>query len=162
MSGAKSKPGAMDHTWTMGRKGEREMVAERMLDAPPARVYAAMNDPALVPKWWGPARFKTQVEQMDVGGRWRILHHGDDGSVYAFHGEYRELTPISKIVRTFVFEGAPQEQMVETITLIPEGKRTRIQMHALFLSVEGLEGMVGSGMEEGMRESWERLAALLA
>jgi uncharacterized protein YndB with AHSA1/START domain len=153
----------MDETWTMGRKGEREMVAERMLDAPPARVYAAMNDPALVPKWWGPARLRTQVEQMDVrvGGRWRILQHDEDGTVYAFHGEYRELTPVSTIVRTFVFEGAPQEEMVESITLLPEGNRTRIQMHALFQSVQGLEGMAGSGMEAGMRESWERLASLL-
>src|SRR6266545_1112456 len=42
------------------------------------------------------------------------------------------------------------------------GRKTRLTVASQFDSLEALEGMVGSGMEDGARETWDRLEELLA
>ena len=38
-----------------------EVVQEMVLDAPRERVWELMNDPDLIPQWWGPAALTTQT-----------------------------------------------------------------------------------------------------
>ncbi len=45
---------------------DREIVTERVFDAPRERVYAAFTDPELIPEWWGPRKTTTTVDVMDV------------------------------------------------------------------------------------------------
>src|SRR5438067_2291937 len=88
---------------------DREILITREFDAPRALVYKATTDPASIPHWWGPAMYATQVDYMDVrvGGGWRFVSRGADGTEFGFHGEYKEIVPPSRIVDTFEFEGTP-------------------------------------------------------
>ncbi len=146
------------------RKSERELVITRTFDAPRELVWKAWTDPARIPHWWGPRRYETIVDVMDVrpGGRWRFRNRDAEGHEFAFHGEYREVVPPERIVQTFEFEGMPGHVSIDTATLEDiGGGRTKVTARSLFASVEDLQAMVASGMEEGARETYDRLGELL-
>jgi uncharacterized protein YndB with AHSA1/START domain len=143
---------------------DREIHVERVFDAPRDRVFAAFTDPQLIPQWWGPHGTTTIVDAMDVspGGSWRFVSHGADGSETAFRGTYREVVAPERIVQTFEWEGMPGHVSVETATFEDLGDRTRLTTTALFHTTEERDGMLSSGMEGGMNETYARLDALLA
>jgi uncharacterized protein YndB with AHSA1/START domain len=53
-------------TTTLTTPSDREIVTERVFDAPRERVFAAFSDPELIAQWWGPRGVTTIVDQMDV------------------------------------------------------------------------------------------------
>ena len=144
---------------------DREIRVERIFEAPGERVFAVMTDPELIPEWWGPRRYTTRVDQMDVrpGGDWRFVCRDEDGSEEGFRGSYRELTPPERIVQTFEWEPMAGYVSLETMTLedIGEG-RTKVTTVSIFFTTEERDGMLNSGMEEGLNETYERLDELLA
>ena len=143
---------------------DREIHIERVFDAPRDRVFAAFTDPELIPQWWGPHGTTTIVDQMDVrnGGGWRFVSRGEDGSQTAFRGTYREITPPERIVQTFEWEGMPGHVSVETATFEDLGDRTKVVATSIFHTTEERDGMLQSGMERGMNETYARLDELLA
>jgi uncharacterized protein YndB with AHSA1/START domain len=143
---------------------DREIHSERVFEAPRDRVFAAFTDPQLIPEWWGPRDSTTVVEQMDVrpGGSWRIVIRHADGRETAFRGTYREVTRPERVVQTFEWEGMPGHVSVETATLEDLGERTRVIATSLFHTTEERDGMLASGMEGGMNETYARLDEVLA
>lgn len=143
---------------------DTELAIEREFDAPRERVYEAYTDRELLEQWWGPRNTTMIVDKLDVkpGGAWRFVHKMEDGSEHGFRGEFRELEPPERLVWTFEWEGMPGEISVETVEFEDLGGRTRVKTISTFDSPEGLEGMLSSGMEDGMNESYERLDELLA
>jgi uncharacterized protein YndB with AHSA1/START domain len=99
-----------------------------------------------------------------AGGQWRFLNRDPQGTEYAFHGVYHEVRAPERIIDTFEFEGLPEAGHVclEKLTLeaLPGG-RTRLTTQSVFQSVADRDGMLQSGMEEGLNDSYERLAELL-
>lgn len=118
-----------DRTTTVSTPTDREVISERIFAASPERVYAAVTDPELVRRWWGPREMETIVDEMDVrpGGHWRFVHRQPDGSETGFSGTYREIVPPERIVGTFEWEGMPGHVLVETTTLEDLGdERTKL------------------------------------
>ena len=141
---------------------DREVRIERVFDAPREKVWRALTDPDLVAKWWGRGH-KLDV-QMDFkrGGHWRFVEHGPKGQTWGFEGRYREITPPSRIEQTFEFDGMPSHVAVETMTLEDLGDgRTKLVTTSLFHTVEDRDGMLQSGMESGVNESYAALDELL-
>jgi uncharacterized protein YndB with AHSA1/START domain len=95
------------------------------------------------------------------GGAWRFVERQTDGNEYGFRGEFREIVPPERLVYTFEFEGAPGHVALETLTFEDLDGKTRLTARSLFDSAEDRDGMLQSGMEEGARETWDRLAELL-
>jgi uncharacterized protein YndB with AHSA1/START domain len=147
------------------KKENLQVVMERVFEATPERLFNIMSDPKLVPQWWGPAQFQTKVDKMDfrVGGEWRFVHVGPGEQEFGFHGVYKEIVPNKKISDTFNFEGIPAgHEMVETMVLEAlDDSKTKATMTSVYQNIQDLEGMVGSGMEGGAVETWERLAELV-
>ena len=144
-------------------QGEREIRIERVFDAPRERVWKALTDPNAVVQWWGRGN-KLVVERMEVerGGHWRFVEHSPQG-VHGFEGRYREVTPPSRIVQTFEWDGMPGHVAVETATLEDMGDgRTRFTAVTLFHTTEERDGMLHSGMAEGLNESHAALDRYLA
>lgn len=137
---------------------------ERWFDAPRDLVWRAHTDPKLIAKWLGPRRLKMRVEVMDVrtGGRYRFVHIEEDGTEYAFHGDYLEVRAPEHIKQTWVFEGMPEASSVEEMTLTEIGGRTRLVATSTFQKKEHIDAHFQQGMEEGMQESYQRLDELLA
>lgn len=149
----------MSETEFVIEPGRQDIVITRVFDAPRDVVFKAITDPDLIPKWWGPRRLDTVVDQMDVrpGGRWRFTHGDDDNNVYGFRGVYHDVVAPERIVQTFEFEGAPGHVALETLTLEDAGGKTRYVARAVHESVEARDAMVESGMEGGARETIDRL-----
>ncbi len=143
---------------------DTELQITREFAAPRDLVFKAMTDPALLARWWGPRKYETIVDHMDVrpGGTWRMRNRAADGGEHAFRGEFREVVPPERIVWTFEYEPLPGHISVETMTLTERDGRTLLTVRDQFASKEDLDGMVESGMESGARESYERLNELLA
>jgi uncharacterized protein YndB with AHSA1/START domain len=142
-----------------------EILVTREFDAPREVVYKAITDRNLIPRWWGPRRLTTTVDKMDVrpGGSWRFVTREADGSESGFRGQYREIVPGEKIVQTFEWEPMLGHISVETATLsdLPDG-RTLLTTRSVFSSKADRDGMVESGMEGGLRETYDRLDEVLA
>jgi uncharacterized protein YndB with AHSA1/START domain len=142
---------------------ELQVRVKRVFNAPREKVWRAVTDPKLVPLWWGPARFETRVDEMDVrvGGKWRFVHQGPDGE-FAFRGVFKEIDEPKLIVQTFEFE--PMAGHINTqsmlLTALSDG-RTNMAVVVQFENLPDLEGMVGSGMKEGNLESYDRLDKVL-
>lgn len=97
-----------------------------------------------------------------VGGAWRIVHRAPDGMEFAFHGAFLELEPPRRRVGTFVYEGAPEHEAVETFELAPVEGGTMITSTTRHDSVESRDMHVANGMEEGIVDSYGRMDELLA
>lgn len=151
-------------TATLTTPTDREIHVERVFDAPRDRVFAAFTDPELIPEWWGPRDTTTVVDEMDVrpGGSWRFVVRNSDGSEDGFRGTFREITPPERVVQTFEWEGMPGYVSIDTATFEDLGDRTKVTSTSLFHTTEERDGMLESGMERGMNESFARLDELLA
>ena len=142
---------------------DREIRIERIFNAPRERVWRAMTDPELVAQWWGRGN-KLVIERLEVrrGGHWRFVEHAPSG-VHGFEGRYREVVPPERIVQTFEWDGMPGYVAIETTTLEDLGDgRTRVVNISLFHTTEERDGMLSSGMEQGLNLSYAALDTLLA
>jgi uncharacterized protein YndB with AHSA1/START domain len=150
-------------TTIMTMPGDREIRTERIFNAPRERVWRAMTDPALVAQWWGRGN-KLVVERLEVerGGHWRFVEHSDHGA-HGFEGRFREVVPLERMSQTFEWDGMPGYPAVQTLTLEDLGDgRTRVVGTTMFFTPEERDGMVHSGMEGGMNESYAALDRVLA
>ena len=135
----------------------------REFDAPPERVFRAHTDPDLVARWLGPRSHEMRIEHYDcrTGGSYRYLHFVD-GNEFAFHGSFHEVRSPELIVQTFTFEGQPDQVALERLVLEDLGDgRTQLTGTSLVDSFEGRDAFLASGMEDGVRQSFERLDELL-
>jgi uncharacterized protein YndB with AHSA1/START domain len=142
---------------------DREIHIERIFNAPRERVWKAMTDPKLVAQWWGRGN-KLDIEKFELerGGHWRFVEHGPEGT-HGFEGRFREITPIERIVQTFEWDGMPGHVIVETATLEDLGDgRTKFVNDSLFHTSWERDGMLNSGMEGGLNESYAALDKVLA
>ncbi|HEU5077112.1 MAG TPA: SRPBCC domain-containing protein [Polyangiaceae bacterium] len=140
----------------------REIRVERIFNASRERVWRAITDPALVRQWWGRGNHLV-VERFEVerGGHWRFVEHSPQG-VHGFEGRYREVVPPERIVQTFEWDGMPGFVAVETMTLEAlDDERTRLVSVSLFHTTEERDGMLHSGMEVGMNQSYAALDRVL-
>jgi uncharacterized protein YndB with AHSA1/START domain len=142
------------------------LVLERIFDAPRELVWKVLNDADRIPHWWGPSTTTMTVVENDVrvGGRWRWIAHSGDGDA-PFKGEYLEVVPPERVVRTEMLDVPPfneGEPAIETMTLEDLGGRTKLVSRSRFPSVEVLEGALATGMIGGALESYDRLAEEIA
>jgi uncharacterized protein YndB with AHSA1/START domain len=142
---------------------DTEVRITRTFRAPRALVWQAMTRPEHVREWYGPRATKVTSCEMDVrvGGKWRIVMRASTGDEVAFSGEYLDVQAPARIVQTWRFEPIPDAESVETMTLEERGETTRMTALVKHSSKENLQGHLQSGMEEGMRETYERLDELL-
>lgn len=141
---------------------DREIMMTRIFNAPRDLVWKAHTDPEMIAQWWGRGN-KLVIERFEVerGGHWRFVEHSQEG-VDGFEGRFREVSPPERLVQTFEWDGMPGYVAVNSATFEDLGDgRTKVVTVALFHTTEERDGMVGSGMEEGLGESYAALDRLL-
>jgi uncharacterized protein YndB with AHSA1/START domain len=142
---------------------EREIRTERVFDASRDRVWRALTGPELIGQWWGRGN-RLVIERLEVerGGHWRFVEHSADGA-HGFEGRYREVTPPERLVWTFEWDGMPGHVVVDTTELEDLGDgRTKIITTSLFHTTAERDGMLSSGMQMGLDQSYAALDRLLA
>jgi uncharacterized protein YndB with AHSA1/START domain len=113
--------------------------------------------------WWGPSKYDTVVHEFDFrnGGKWRVDNVSKDGKdVHPFHGVFSNIKPIDEFTWTFGYKDYPAgPEVYKFIDL--GGGRTRLETVSTFPDVASRDMIAQGGMEEGARETYERLEALL-
>lgn len=152
-------------TVVIAEPGKQDVIVTREFEAPRELVFKAHTDPKLYVQWLGPHGYEMILETFEPysGGRYRYIHKDSRGNEFAFHGVFHEISE-ERMIQTFEFEGLPEAGHVTLDTMRLESlpkNRTRVTVQSLFQSVADRDGMVQSGMEQGMREGYERLDELL-
>jgi uncharacterized protein YndB with AHSA1/START domain len=136
----------------------------REFDATPDKVYRAHVDPEIYAQWVGPEKRSAIVDHWDArtGGSYRYVI-GSDGFEAGFNGVFHELRENELIVQTFSWEGMPDGVALEKLRFEAiEGGRTRLTATSLVDSFADRDAFVASGMEEGAKEGYKKLDAILA
>jgi uncharacterized protein YndB with AHSA1/START domain len=144
---------------------DREIRLTRLFNAPRRLVFEAMTKPEHVKQWWGRLGegYSVPVCEIDLrpGGAWRFVNRHPKGEA-AFHGEYREITPPSRLVFTEIFEQFPDSVSVVTAEFSEEGGQTLLTTTVRYPSPEVRDIVIASGMAKGAGASYDRLEDLVA
>ena len=157
----------MKNKLTVTMPSDREIVITRRFDAPRQMVWDTMSKPELLKKWmFGPPGWELTecVEDARVGGKFRWVWKGPDGAGMSMSGEYSEVKPPERVVRTETFEigcGPQMGTQQATLVLTEEGTQTLLTLTVLYPSKEARDGAAASGMEHGMAAGYDRLDDLL-
>jgi uncharacterized protein YndB with AHSA1/START domain len=138
---------------------DEQILITREFDAPKELVYKAYTTPDLVKRWWHANRGEMTACEIDlrVGGTWRYVMVTPDGFEVGFHGEFREIVPNERLVSTEVYEGMPDAEALDTLTLAEVDGRTTLEILVEHSSKEHRDAHIASGMEDGMQDAMDLL-----
>jgi uncharacterized protein (TIGR03086 family) len=142
---------------------DHEILITRHFEAPRDIVWRALTEPAHLLRWWGPTWCPLVTCDVDfrVGGSWRYGSRMEDGTELGWHGVYRDIEHGRRVVTTEVFEGFPDAESVNTMTLDEVNGVTVLTTLVAHSSQANRDGHLQSGMEGGMQVTFDRLDDLL-
>lgn len=149
-----------------GHDPARELVLDRLLDAPRAKIWRAWTEPEQVKKWFAPRPWMVSRAELDVrpGGSSLIVMRGPEGQEFPGRGVYLEVVENERLVFTDAYVSAwvPSEKPFFTgvITLADEGGKTRYIARALHWTVADREEHERMGFHEGWGKCSEQLEEL--
>ena len=145
-----------------------DLTLERVIAAPPALLYRAWTEPALLVQWFTPEPWQTVRAECDVrpGGSSLIVMRGPDGSEHPNRGVYLEVVPNRKIVFTDAYvrawEPSGKPFMTGTIEFHDLGNgSTRYAARVSHWSAEDRDAHAEMGFHEGWGKATDQLEALV-
>jgi uncharacterized protein YndB with AHSA1/START domain len=145
---------------------DREIAMTRAFDAPRRLVFDAWTKPELLKRWLGVfGGWSMDACEVDlkVGGRYRFVWRGPDGSKMAMGGVYREVVPGERLVATETFDDPWYEgEAVGTTVFVEQGGKTTVTTTVRYASREVRDAVLKSPMESGVAKSYDALDQVLA
>jgi len=127
----------------------------------PEKVWRAWTDPEALKRWWGPeATDRVSVAQLDVrvGGRFRIVFGGPQGTDHEVCGVYQEVVPSRKLVFTWTWpRTTPERESVVTLEFRKVARGTEL----VFRHEQLFDEAVRDGHRRGWTESLVKLEQFL-
>ena len=117
---------------------DREIVINRIINAPRELVFEAFTEVRHLSQWWGPDGFSTTTSAFEfrVGGVWEFVMHGPDGTDYPDSITWTEIVPPERIALLNGEHRDDPRAFQQVITFASEGAATRIEMHTVFPTKE--------------------------
>ncbi len=143
---------------------DREVVLTRVVAAPRRLVFEAYTNLEHVPHWMlGPEGWAMPICEIDLrpGGAWHFLWRRADGTELEMRGFYKEIVPPERLVSTETW-GGDWPETLNTLILSEQGASTTISQSVRYASQAVRDAALKTGMEDGVSESYDRLAAYLA
>ncbi|TMQ07357.1 MAG: SRPBCC domain-containing protein [Deltaproteobacteria bacterium] len=105
---------------------ELTLTVRRVIAAPPARLFAAWTQPALLRVWWGPRDVRCIAAEVDlrIGGAYRLGNQLPDGRVVWITGAFESIDPPHRLVYSWQIGDEPQSRV--TVQFAPLGERTEV------------------------------------
>lgn len=145
---------------------DRELVITRVFDAPRELIWDAWTDPKHVAQWFGPRGFTTPVCELDLRSGGAILIHmrGPDGTVHPMTGVYQEVVRPERLVYMSWVPNKekPLFEILTTVTFTEQGGKTKLTMQAKVLKSTPEAAPMLAGMEEGWKQTLDRLVEHVA
>jgi len=104
---------------TLEFPSDTEMLVTRQFDASAELLFDVLTKPEHVRVWFTGGDEQLEVCEIDLrpGGEYRYAGVFPDGVRCSFHGTFLEVERPRRTVATWVFDGRPDDQAVETVTL---------------------------------------------
>jgi uncharacterized protein YndB with AHSA1/START domain len=140
---------------------------QRVIPAPPDKVYRAWLEPDLLRIWLAPGELRVTRVEIDerVGGHYRVWHGTSDGDVGGFECEILELVPNKRIVFRWGFVGpdrvgGPRYDSLLTITFdqAPDGATALTLVHERLDELQA----AAPGVAENVGPGWDMVLDKLA
>ena len=146
---------------------DRELVLERILDAPREKLYRGWTEADLIKQWFVPRPWTIADAEVDLrpGGSSSITMQSPEGEKFPNKGVYLEVVPNEKIVFTDAFTSAwqPSEKpfFVGIVTFEDAGNgKTKYRAVARHWTKEDREAHEKMGFHEGWGQTASQLEEL--
>ncbi|MCB1475631.1 MAG: SRPBCC family protein [Rhodobiaceae bacterium] len=153
----------MDATSAMN---SRELVLDRLLDAPRSAIWRCWTEPELLMQWFCPKPWTVSRVGIDVrpGGSSLVVMRSPEGEEFPNPGVYLEVVPGRKLVFTDAYTSAWQPSqkpfMTAVVTFDDEGDKTRYVARCFHWTVEDREQHEKMGFHEGWGQAANQLEEL--
>ena len=112
---------------------DRVLRLERLIAAPPERLFDLWTQPKQLVKWWGPEGYDVPRYELDLrpGGRWRTTMHPPGGKPRRVGGVYRVIERPRRLVFTWAWDrddGARGHESEVTVTFEAAPGGTRLTL----------------------------------
>lgn len=153
----------MSRTLEVRLPNDRDVVHTRTFEAPPERVYAALTEPALLKRWYGPPGWTVVSceSELRVGGMWHIVTRKPDGREITQQGLFVELTPPRRIVKTERWLDWDAGEVVVTWELEARGEETLLTATTRYPSQQVRDELLALGADRHAEAHYRKLEALL-
>jgi len=148
---------------TLSTPSDREVVITRVFAAPRRLVFACWTSCEHLRHWMlGPPGWTMPICESDLRpeGRYRFVWRKADGAEMEIPGTYKEVSPPERIVMTESW-GAGWPETLNTLVLTEADGRTTATFTILYPSKGARDAALGTGMKEGMDQSYDRLDTYL-
>jgi uncharacterized protein YndB with AHSA1/START domain len=134
--------------------GETDIIIRRDFTHPPARVWRALTEPALIQQWLG--GMKRCEMDLRPGGS---FHY--EWPEFFFSGPILAVDAPHHLVHAENFSGDASYHVEITNDLAPRGTGTRMTMVMRYANAEARAAAIANGFTDGLDEVYGRLEALL-
>jgi uncharacterized protein YndB with AHSA1/START domain len=137
-----------------------EIVLTREFEAPIGLVFDVLTKPEHVRKTIAPYGEEVKVCSIDlrVGGNYHFVFVADDGREMSFRGTFLEVEPPTRTVETWLYDGWPGVEAVESVELREADGVTMLTHRLTFPDKAGRDHMTGT---DGLEANYDNVAELL-
>ena len=148
---------------TITLPSDREIVMQRVFNAPARTLFEVWTNPEHVKKWYGVRSTTVTVCDIDlrVGGKWRWVVTKPQGMEIAFSGVFLEIDPPRRLQKTEVFEAMPGAECLVTLSFDEKDGQTTLTSNMLFKTKADRDVCLKSGMDLGVRECYQKIDEIL-
>ncbi|MFZ0547524.1 MAG: SRPBCC domain-containing protein [Candidatus Promineifilaceae bacterium] len=142
---------------------DREIIVNRVIDAPRELVFEAFTEEAHIEQWWAPRGATTHEMNVKPGGVWRYSQPGRGGADQSFKIEFIEITKPTRLVYDYGIDAANSPEPVRTTVTFEELEgKTKVTLQLLFVTAAARKQAVKYGAIVGAMQALEELADYLA
>jgi uncharacterized protein YndB with AHSA1/START domain len=162
---------------TIFKPAGKTLSIERVFNAPLERIWRAWTNAEEFVKWWGPRGWETTVKEMNFAPGGKLLYGMKcmDENQKEWYGQeswgvstYSEIDEPNGFTYTDQFSDSDGNVNPDMPTMVikmtfeeqPDGK-TKVMSYSEFASEADLQKVVDMGMEQGLKETWDRLEELV-
>ena len=141
-----------------------EILLTRDFDAPIELVFDVMTKPEHVIKTIAPFQEEVKVCSIDlrVGGDYHYVFLADDGTEMSFHGTFLEVDPPRRTAQTWIYDGWPDTEAVESIDLVEVDGVTTMTYRLNYRDQAGRDHMSRDATKfHGLRANFDNVEDLL-
>ena len=134
---------------------------KRVITAPAPLVFAALSEATELAKWWGPEGYTVPslTFRARVGDSYRIEMQPPEGDVFHITGEFREVSPPTRLAYTFAYTPPDPDDVETLVTLSLQdlGGSTEVSLEHGTFKTEARRAL----HHDGWTESFDRLDRLI-
>jgi uncharacterized protein YndB with AHSA1/START domain len=155
----------MPDTLTLTMTGAMDLALVRSFNAPPALLWRALTDPAILPRWQWAQDWPMVQCDMDLrpGGTFRWVWRTAPDRMMGVQGRFLTIEAPHRLIHTELFDEdlTGGETTVTQILTETAPRTTRLTMTVRYASDAARQAAATSGMVPGMEEAYAKLDTLL-